>query len=371
MTPTEKSGPTGEWVRWSEYELVAGAIAPTNDADLRRYDPWETFRANVGTYRTVVQPYVSLLELRRSLKELESRGVRPTPEPTRRTIEEGPILSPPTAADRLVLDWCRDYGLLGLFPVLASRVQLPDEIGDGGDPRRKVVTSTQYFRSGGRWDTRTIDAGYSAATPEEALTDAREIAARREPTVTWLNLVTHAHDHRNLAAFTDFWPRLYLANRDFIPPQPLTSDFWAEYGEPVWEFHRHCKMFAQTVHDLGRWPGERVPEPEQQRVKGSSAMLTALAETVSASFRYDPTRSVIRENRVSPGLLASYALMFLQDHEQGRRCLQCLNCDRYFVSNDRRSRFCTPSCRMRVQSRRHRAKVSGSGSGKTGSQHES
>lgn len=365
MTPTGNSRPSGDWVRFSEYELVSGAIAPTADAELRRYNPWETFRANVGKYRTVVQPYVSLLELRRSLKDMEIRGVRPTPEPTRRTIEDGPILSPPTEADRLVLDWCRDYGLLGLFPVRANRVQLLGKIGDGGDPTRKVVTSTQYFRSGGRWDTQTSQTGHSAATPEQALTDATDMAAQTEPSVAWLNLVTHAYDDRPLAWFTLFWPR-HRTDRDFIPPQPQTPDFWPAYGEPMWDFHTHCYQFAQAVHNLGRWPGERVPEPEQQTVNRSHAVLTALAETVSASFQHDPIRSVIREDRVSTGLLASYALMFLQDHKQGRRCLQCLTCDRYFVSNDRRSRYCSPSCRMRFQSRRHRLKVSGSGPEKTG-----
>jgi hypothetical protein len=62
---------------------------------------------------------------------------------------------------------------------------------------------------------------------------------------------------------------------------------------------------------------------------------------------------------ISPGLLSSYALMFLLDQVENRRALRCEVCVRYFVSDERRALYCSPRCRHTAQSRRYRLKRDG------------
>ena len=66
----------GEWCRWNRYRLSHGRVIPDPKAKPLRFDPWRTYRANLSKYRTVEQPYLSLLELKRSLdQEFEATGV--------------------------------------------------------------------------------------------------------------------------------------------------------------------------------------------------------------------------------------------------------------------------------------------------------
>src|SRR5690349_13705292 len=66
---------SGEWFRWSRYRMVNKVIVPMPGAELNEYDPWKAYRSNAGKYRTVDQPYTSLLELQRKLEEADSRRV--------------------------------------------------------------------------------------------------------------------------------------------------------------------------------------------------------------------------------------------------------------------------------------------------------
>ena len=90
-----------------------------------------------------------------------------------------------------------------------------------------------------------------------------------------------------------------------------------------------------------------VPTHEQDpTVRRASLFLKDLAQNVALDD--------VEDTRRSAGLLASHALMLLMDRTDGRRCLHCAKCDRYFVSNDRQARYCSPRCRNAAQSQRHR-----------------
>ncbi len=97
---------TGEWWRWSSYTILDGVIVPEEGATLEAYDPWKVYFQNVGRYRTVEQPYVSLLELNR---------LRPPPF--------RPLVHPSLTPSRLMLNWCSQYGHLGILPTLANSIQ--------------------------------------------------------------------------------------------------------------------------------------------------------------------------------------------------------------------------------------------------------
>jgi len=62
----------GRWRLWSRYQLREGVICRSPRATLVEYDPWDLYRENLGRYRTVQQPYVSLLELARELTSVRA-----------------------------------------------------------------------------------------------------------------------------------------------------------------------------------------------------------------------------------------------------------------------------------------------------------
>ena len=316
----------GQW-HIAETPAVRGALAPTSRGNLLQYDPWDAFRANLGKYRTVEQPYLAVLELRRQLAEMKRTGV----EPTQYLGEspEGPRLTPSTPADLLVREWCGRYGLLGLVPVLASRIELPRRI-----RREKIAVRidwSQHFRHGGRWDTHTGSTGQvvlEEADIQEAEDKARHEVEAEPPTTTWITWISGAQHERPTDELRAYFPRLSAKPCSFIPPQPLTQEFWESYGEPVWEFAECCHFFGQAVDALGHWPGQEVPEDRRPTAERAFAFMRALALAAAPLFTFDATNSTAREERVSAGLLASYALMFLLDCEAGRRCRRCENCSR-------------------------------------------
>ena len=353
--PIDSLEVSGPWKRWSRYELVGGAITPAAGAKLGEWDPWKGFRANVGKYRTVEQPYVVLLELRRQLQDVEERtGALPTQRSEGKSLDRPKVPSAP--ADELIREWCNMHGLLGLLPVLCSRMQLAGQIREREEPESVQIDWVQYFRDGGDWRAHTDSEGESGP-------GANDYAERRigaaKATVTWVRAITHARYEDPFEALKDFFPRLEAGQTTFIPPQPQTAAFWNAYGEPVSEFAQHLDLFGHAVDTMSGWPGEETPPPQRQAVNNAFGYLTALAQAAAHSFEHDLTSSRTTGRMQSAGLIASYARMFLLDHEAGRRCRRCQKCGRYFVSDERRSRYCSSRCRHTAQSRRHRAKVAG------------
>ena len=332
----------GDWFRWSRYQLVNGVVIPAPEARLSRYDPWASFRANAGKYRTVSQPYLDLLELHRSLQEEDARGVELHESQERR--RSGPIVGPPTVADHRTLDWCHQHGHLGILPIRSTLVRLKDV----EDRDELAIRRTHYIRDGALWRRETalqFDWVSSREATEERL---RDRARKTESTLTWFNFGTRAHDERPLEDVREFFPTLEGTAADFIPPLPLTDEFWQSYGEPVSEITAHCRLFRKAVDYMKQWNPDRSTGHQDPSVRAASMLLRDLAQNVPLDD--------LDDTRTASGLLASYALMFLWDRAERRRCLQCEKCNRYFVSNDIRARYCSPSCRNRVQSRRHRAK---------------
>jgi hypothetical protein len=116
-------------------------------------------------------------------------------------------------------------------------------------------------------------------------------------------------------------------------------------------------MFALSVGYMSQWEGGTTNgEDATAAVQQSYRALSALAQAAVPSFRFNPERNRVDEERVSAGLLASYALMFLWDRVDGRRALRCQNCDSHFISDEPRARYCSPRCRNTAQSRRYRSK---------------
>ncbi|HWQ52101.1 MAG TPA: hypothetical protein VN442_00350 [Bryobacteraceae bacterium] len=338
----------GEWFRWSRYDLLNGLLVPAEGAQLQKYDPWEKFRANAGKYRTVDQPYVALLNLDQNLESLAKRGIYAS---KRRGNEFRPGVR--NEAHELILDWCNRYGLLGLLPVLSKsmrvRVATPPDAAPG-------PTFVQYYRLGGIWHRTGVlraecddDGGY-----------------------TWLSWPFSLYQERPIWDLREFFRPAETDSETeyrFQPPCPWSNRFWETYCEPVEEFERWCSRFSMFVET------SQMPTAELESVKlpdlserallqidsfiGSNETLALLADAVSPSFRFNLERNTVDEERVSAGLLASYALMFLWDRIERRHTVQCGNCRYYFVSDLEVAGYCSPRCRNTAQKRRSRGKNSG------------
>jgi hypothetical protein len=330
----------GKWGRWNRYDLLNSVIIPADDATYEQYDPWDAYRSNAGKYRGALQqPYTALLELDRELSEMRSRGIRPYDlrlDP--RHLLKNPIVGPRTEADRLILQWCTQHGLLGLVPVLSNSIRLSATIKSDGDEFTRVLKAPHHFRDGGTWYARKV------------------LADHVKPGVTWFNWISHVYEEKPLDHIELFFRPIWK-DEPFSLPCPNTPSFRQCYGEPVQDFIYWCKMFALSVNNISLWQGGR-SKGERQVVQQSYWALSGLAQGAASSFRFRYIRNRVDEERVSAGLLASYALMFLWDRAEGRRALRChnQNCGRYFVANEMSARYCSPRCQNTAQTRRFRSR---------------
>jgi hypothetical protein len=310
----------GEWWRFERYTILDGAIVPTPGAHLLEYDPWKPYRANVFGYRTVDRPYTPLLELWRYLdRSVDSDGE--SPDLAREIAAPSAWQGKPEDA---VLAWCQENGLLGIVPVIETSITLPP-VQLAEDPTAPWVQK-KYERVGGRW--RSED---EPVTPLLAKFSSREVVFDR------------------LQAGSSFFP----TGVEFIP-RPSTREFFRVYREPVEEFISFAAMFGLCVDRVCGLDERADHLPQRFTQSVAHGVLDRWSQGCASSFRINEKTGRSQAVSLSAGLLASYALMFLWDHAEGRRALRCKNCCRYFISNDPRATYCSPKCRNTAQVRRHR-----------------
>jgi hypothetical protein len=282
------------------------------------------------------------------------------------------LRGPQNEADQLILDWCNRFGLLGLVPVLSNSIRPPIQVEAGyynagtgeviPSEYSRTVKVRHHFRDGGIWHPWVSISSPSGTTPtdtDDAVKEIKTSAAKRG--VTWFDWKTHIYEEKDLKHIRDFFlPTAFglpsEIEEEIEIPCPKTRNFWECYGEPVRQFTRWAENFALAVDYLSRWSGGARNADESRAVEDSYWALGGLAQSAAPWFRFHVERNTIDEARVSAGLLASYALMFLWDRMEGRRALRCQNCNAYFVSNEPRARYCQERCRNTAQTRRHRAK---------------
>lgn len=347
---------SGEWFRWSAYDLNCGIIVPAEGATLEKYDPWDAFRENEGRYRTVEQPYAPLLDLGRELSSLEERGIHPSICWNVNFLSE-PQRGPRNEADAAILGWVNKHGLLGILPVTTSEIRGPAQVIES--PTFYSVTQAHYFRIAGRWADNSQGTGgplppVSDKSGRKAIIDE---AVKRLPEAGATESTWFAPAGRD----KDWVRRFYLPvlygprSRDSMsdsPPCPGSPDFHKHYTEPLWEFFRWVESFRQAALDLHR---RRSTEEALQRAEEANTFLASLAQSAAPSFRFYKTAGT-QEERHSAGLLASYALMCLWDDMDGRRALECTVCGKYFVSDEFRATYCSATCRNTASKRRARAR---------------
>jgi hypothetical protein len=328
---------TGQWWRWTHYEIRDGCIRPARDARLLAYDPWRIWLETRPLARSTNQqklretPYQSLLGL---LGELQYR--QPKDEPLDFRPKELDLMLAPLSADSeaKLLRWCSSYGLLGVLPHRAIQVTLA--------PQTEI--QMQYTKIGAGWITSERPREWQPVlTPGTVLRPLRGSGPVAESlAVTW----------------SRFFPAVPPDQREtFCYPEPLSADFWAQYGEPLADFLSGMRAL-QELHDAIRLFQARSGKEHrignlQAAFAGSRHLLSeGLIAGVGLALQWNRSRHV-QLKWVASSLLASLATMMLQDVAFGR-ALQCPGCGRAFVSGAYQARYCSVGCRWVVQKREYR-----------------
>jgi hypothetical protein len=303
----------GTWViAKGGYRTVNGAVAPPADPMLMQYDPWAPFRANLREHRTVPQPYVELLNLNDHLRAGQPKEL-------------------------LVPQWCDHFGQLGLLPILCTEITF--QRSDRAHPWGR------YLRGGNIWWPELSDK--DGIFWADSFQFDKSYQPEIKPGVGWLDPFMGRHQKVGIEFLSEFLP--VVAGVD--PPRPLEAQFWRVYREPLERFTGAVTIFGWAVQMLSDNPPAVDPRFDYADVvKTAHGVLAFLASTVAPAFDLDPAGHSKRITR-SPGLLASFALMFMLDRLAGRRVRRCAECESWFVSGDSRAKYCRPKCRKTTQMR--------------------
>lgn len=349
---------TGNWYRTSNYDVLDGCIVPAMDATFSVYDPWASHRAPAARSTPA---YQSLLEL---AEKLETSP----PLPPARSLALHPAHGGSSAGERLILQWCVKFGLLGILPTLATAVRLAPRWGPHPDhPHlRACALRDEMTRIGGHWwhqvnarESSAYDDVPAADRTMGALVPGNVTAPDDRPRVVlWGDVLTTRLGFPELVeeplrtTWRQFFPAAYRDNPETFPYGPIGSPlFQQQYGEPLWMFQRAMSLFKQSVEILGD------QHASHDDVFQAKAFLNLLASATSPLINPDPTSR--QQEWLSASLLASFAFMAIQDHTVGRRVCHCKNqpCRQLFISDAPNAQYCSPECRSAFHTRQYRTKI--------------
>lgn len=345
----------GRWVRFDRYELSGGYLQPAGGAALERYDPWETYRASRITRRGGEAPYESLLGLLTRIHARPGTALMPF------------ALAPESQHE--VVSWCEGHGLLGVLihqvrtVVLAPRWSLLEN--DAWGRHGVFPNQTRYFREPTAWRGNTewrvsADSSESrdASWVDRPLDPEEAKEAWAEPEVLIQNLEGGRVDREPLGAtWCRFFPDVPKAGRTtYKYPLPRSEKFWRLYAEPIEEFLKAAVTLTDMLANLEHIKRlSDLPDENSARVARGLKVLQSLTEPVSPVLAPAADRT-LEMRWVANSLIASFAMMALQDLSENRRVRRCAVCTRLFSSAAYQAQYCSRRCRNTAQKRRHRAR---------------
>lgn len=312
---------SGAWYRFTEYSLKDGYICPAEDAELLRYDPWSEY--TIDNFKKKDSPYYRLINLYQEMgcpSRLES-------------ISEAEIES--------LLIWCSNNGLLG---ILLQAVKVVSFIPPGtfrnfsakGSPITRsrstyVKTSTGWQHV---WEPLKPDIESGEFSYYQRIGD---VAVLKKPLKeTW-------------ALFFPGVPQKELYK--YVPTEKDSwkERFWQVYAEPVDEFLRGISILHHALESLSYNSDDDWPDGKAEVFTDGLNALNALTEGVSPIL--SPLDKTFEQSWTSPSLLASYAMMSLQDNVGARHIRKCTVCGKLFPTM--KASYHGPKC-ARAQHQRNR-----------------
>jgi hypothetical protein len=348
-----------KWWRSDTYAISNNAIRPTPGANLLTYNPWETFEGSRRKPRTVSTLWGEFAE---TVRQIRADAVSP--------------YTPSKRGEALVLDWSARYGLLGILPGRAQTIVLPPTYERAEEympktyvPSGRCMVQRKYAKVAGTWLSHMRVSGEMvnvAEVPDWSPGDVIPLAARLPDCETPQTLYWEWEEleWKTSKANEVLWN--FFSNPPIHGqyPQPLTTEFWATYQEPIWAWMRAAGAFCESMrlvsdYALARYAGKDCDDGLLERVNNALWILNSLAASESYWYEFGPV-SLKRESGTA-SLLSVMAEIFFLDVGALRRLLGCTVCARIFVSKDRNARYCSVRCRNTAQVRRTRIKTNRKG----------
>jgi hypothetical protein len=318
------------WWRFDRYEIQNAVIRPAPGSRVSSYDPWADFQQIRN--QTNGQPaYMELVRLASILRA----------DPATKGHLTG--LSPDSQSK--ILAWCDRHGLLGVLLGRWESVTLsPQETGRDPGLRTQVRYLRGHGTTVGMYQTTGDLPAARSGVVIHALHDLNTKEERLEE--TWYR----------------FFPSVPEREREtFAYPVPYSLAFRELYAEPVFEFWRGVRLFAGCVEHLGPLvkssSAAALESEESQIISRAQAVdaLNLLRKYVSQVLVDEDDG--LRQQWISPSLLASFTEMFIQDLVAGARAKYCECCKTLFVSQAYQAVYCSRGCRLRQQKRNLRASM--------------
>jgi hypothetical protein len=343
------------WWRWDAYEVRDGSIAPRAGAKLTFYNP---FGGRDGT-RSRNQPYDDLLSA------IEGLGFAVEPDGTSVRLH-GP-------EQRRLLDWCAEFGLLGVLPHRVTRLTMaprwrkgtPAPPGTFGAAERRQDWHSTGWLEFDRWRFGIFETAETVRegdlVDQSLFDDAPGFGDSGALILNNQGELVHEPLHRSVSRF---FPSLTQSEWDTFEYPPISSArFWESYAEPVDQFLAAAIQIRDAVSGLSR-VGELVTLSDHEALvvkRGLDSFNEMLRQT---SLAVIPDETGIQRRQVPKSLIAAFALMISEDLElEHGRALRCANCGRPFVGLSYQATYCSDRCRKTVQMRRYRARDEGEANG--------
>ena len=317
------------WFRFDRYEITGGYIQPAPDAHLIEYQPWKGFDKPQGK-ESLKRPYLSLLELA-PLLDFDFSEKRTT------RLE--------TPGEERLLEWCSQYGLLGILLHRVETATFPAETrfprGLSGNVPVPVAERLERTNSG--W--RILDVVPFLHPPLPGAYLRRKLG---DFEITFESLSE---------SWAHYFPGVSAADLDSYQYPPVFGlEFWRQYAEPLSEFVDAVRMFREAVDALRNLEHQSRLSPEQtQPWLRAERVIHALSEPVSPMLYRTGTGYGL--GWACHSLLGTFAMMAMLDLS-GARMLECANpkCRGLFVSKAVKAKYCNTTCRSTEQVRKYRSR---------------
>jgi hypothetical protein len=270
-----------------------------------------------------------------------------------------------TSGQERLVQWCIEYGLLGLLPhqtVLASLAPRWEILGGSGScvPTRRVHRRDVYGWSA-TFDAllQPLQSGRDKVRAGDLVDTILYRDSWAEPQALVRTIRDGGWSTQHLSeAWGSYFPGVPPSDRNtYTYPVPESEAFWTAYCEPVAWLLGAADLLRVAIQQLDP-DADTVVSPESflQRIDGGMRSLHNLLAPVQPSITIDAS-GYYRQTWRTGSLLASFALMAMLDLTERRRVLTCKNCGRVYVSAAHSARYCSTRCHATAQKRAYRARA--------------
>lgn len=321
-----------EWRRFSDYEIINGWIKPRDGARLSVYDPWNGYYLQRFSKTTGHTPWQALYRIGHMASEHFVDGEDACSDQVK----------------ELILQFCREYGLLGILLHQVHRIVLPPHYSSVSD-----LLANEWQKQGMTYDEayakRWISTNYERnsfggwSQVRHIPGEAAEILPKDLPMPGVL--LQPALDKPQLkvevirATWAKYFPSIATTDWEtYQTPIPSSDEFWFLYAEPEHVFILTAISVFELCHGL---------REDKTKSRADIVDLLERLSTVTASIRpvYQYINREYRQIWKSHSLYATLVMMLGTDLAGHYRLLSCEACGYIFPTTHYQAKYCDPKCK--------------------------